>query len=362
MEACYVFRKELEEAEIIKKYQTQIINNPKFEAELNEDQISISSGFLVYPAIEGNIKNLEYLVLRDGKQKTGVIDANYSLISKDFILRELSIKNFTEESHTIGEYNIFNIKDIEFYNKEFIKRILEKTERSICIRHNLILTEKNNAIDIAPIKTFEEMNKKYYLEEVYSINYFSKKHKKPFQSLYSPLMDSFYQLDFKRSESFKAFYKEYKRPIVYIPRDYLELYYDMIFPIYLITKEELKYMKPYELLSKIKKNIKYKEYSKYDEYLNQLIFYFKRRQYLKEYTNHQKGVRMDIFYRYLTLKYNPQSGYQLAELVKNNIVDDNYLKLLYISFKQGNSLAKKVLFEYYSEPKNYNAYYIKRYS
>ncbi|MDE6408345.1 MAG: hypothetical protein K2K50_07060, partial [Anaeroplasmataceae bacterium] len=356
MEKCYVFRKGLEKEELIEKYKSSILDDPKFDSEINFDQISIASGFLVYPFIEGNIKNLEYLVLRDNKQKSGVIDASCSLVSKDFLLHELSIKDFREEEHNLDEYNIFNVKDVEVYEKEFIKRILEKTERSICQRHNLILTERKNAIDISPIKTFEELNKKYYLEEVYCFDYFSKKHRKPFKSMYSPLTDSFYSIDFKRSEQFMDFYKEYKRPIVYVPKEYLELYYDMAFRVYISTKEELKYIKPSLLLSKIRKNIKYKEYSKYNDYLNQLIFYFKRKEYLKEFTNSQVGLKKDIFYSYLTLKHNPQSGYHLAELVLNHVVEDNYLKLLDISARQGNTLAKKALFEYYSEPKNYNSY------
>lgn len=362
MEQCYAYRKELEKEELLEIYQSKILGNPKFESEINLEQVSIASGFLVYPFIEGFIKNLEYLVLRDGKQNSGVIDASCNLISKEFLLHELSVKDFQEEEHSVGEYNIFNLKDIEIYEKGFIKRILEKTERSICQRHNLILTEKKNAIDISPIKNFEELNKKYYLEEVYCFDYFSKKHKKPFKSIYSPLTNSFYSLDFKHSERFMEFYKEYKRPVVYVPKEYLDLYYDLAFQVYISTKEELKYMKPSELLSKIRKNIKYKEYSKYEDYLKQLIFYFRRKEYLKEFTNTQKGLKKDIFYSYLTLKHNPQSGYHLAELVLNHVVDDKYLKLLDISAKQGNTLAKKALFEYYSEPKNYNPYYVKRYS
>ncbi|MDE6661643.1 MAG: hypothetical protein K2J93_07455, partial [Anaeroplasmataceae bacterium] len=216
METSYVFRKELEKEELLEKYQTRIQNDSRFDSEIVLDQITITEGFLVYPFIEGTIKNLEYLVLRDGKQKSGVIDAACSLVSKEFLLHELSIKDFEEEEHTLDEYNIFNLKDVEAYEKEFIKRILEKTEHSICQRHNLILTERKNAIDISPIKSFEEFSKRYYLEEVYCFDYFSKKHKKPFKSMYSPLTDSFYYVDFKLSEDFVNFYREYKRPVVYI--------------------------------------------------------------------------------------------------------------------------------------------------
>ncbi|MDE6655856.1 MAG: hypothetical protein K2J85_02570, partial [Anaeroplasmataceae bacterium] len=355
MEECYVFRKEYEKEELILKYQNKILSNPKFDSQINPEQISITECFLVYPFIEGTIKNLEYLVLRDGKQKSGVIDVNCSLVSKDFLLHELSTKDFVIEPHSWNEYNIFNVKDIEIYEKDFIERILEKTTKSICQRHNLILTDRTNAIDISPIKNFEELNKRYYLEQVYVFDYFSKRHKKPYKSIYSPLKDKFYQLDFKRSEQFLNFYKLYKRPIVYVPKEYIEDYYDIAFDVFLSTSEELKYIKPSALLAKVRKNIKYKEYSKYEDYLKQLIFYFRKREYLREFTNKKTGLRLDIFYSYLTLKHNPQSGYRLAELVSSHVVEDNYLKLLGISAKQGNTLAKKALFEYYSEPKNYNS-------
>ncbi|MDE7161307.1 MAG: hypothetical protein K2N65_00960, partial [Anaeroplasmataceae bacterium] len=153
-----------------------------------------------------------------------------------------------------------------------------------------------------------------------------------------------------------------KRPIVYIPKAFLEQYYSLSFCTFLTTKEELNYIKPSELYYKIKKNIKYKEYSKYEEYLDQLIFYYKKTQYLKELAPIGKKLKDEIFYYYLTLKYNPQSGYNLAMLVLNHVIEDNYLKLFEISARQGNTLAKKALFEHYSKPRCYNAYYIKRYS
>ncbi|MDE7263981.1 MAG: hypothetical protein K2N64_04915, partial [Anaeroplasmataceae bacterium] len=157
-------------------------------------------------------------------------------------------------------------------------------------------------------------------------------------------------------------YKLYKSPIVYIPKDYVNEYYDLSFQVFQKTTEQLKYIKPATLLNKLKKNVKYEEYSKHEDYLNQLIFYFRKREYLKIWENKEKSLRYKIFYCYMTLKYNPQSGYMLAELVKDHIVEDNPLKLLNISAKLGNTLAKKALFEYYSDPKNYNAYNIKRYT
>ncbi len=362
MEACYVYRKEMSEEELLQIYKSRIESNPKFSSEVNLNLISITQGFLVYPLIDSSIKNLEYLVLRSKKQQSGVIDVAYHYVSKNFLLNELSTKNFELEDHTIQEYPLFNPKEIEKSEKEFIKYIIEKASKSICKRHNLIITDKANDIDISPIKAFESLEKKYYLEEVYALDYFEKGNRKPWKSLYSPYHNDFYELDFKKSIEYDAYYKLYKHPIVYIPKSYLSFYYDVSFKVYLDTIEELKYLKPAAHLSKLRKNVLYKEYTKYKDYLNQLIFYYRKKEYLKEYTTDCKGLRQQIFYSYLTLKYNPQSGYYLAGLVQNHIIEDNYTKLLDISAKQKNTLAKKALFEYYSEPVSYNSYYLKRYS
>ena len=93
-----------------------------------------------------------------------------------------------------------------------------------------------------------------------------------------------------------------------------------------------------------------------------MFFYFKKRSYLAFYTIKGNSLKEEIFYCYLTLKFDPQSGYRLAQLVKDHISEDNYLSLLNTSSKLGNTLAKKTLYEYYSQPKNFNEYYIKRYS
>ena len=68
-----------------------------------------------------------------------------------------------------------------------------------------------------------------------------------------------------------------------------------------------------------------------------------------------------IFYYYLTLNYNCDSGYSLASLVKLGIIKDDYTKLLIKSAKLGNMQAKKALVEYYSNPRNYDENMMKRY-
>lgn len=362
MEACYVFRNELSHEELIQIYKTKLLANPKFAKEMQEKNITITQGFWVYPIFDGSIKNLQYLTLRNGKQQSGVIDVNCNMVSRDFLIRELSTKQFIKEEHSIQEYVIFNLKDIEIYEKEFIERILDKAKKSVCKRHNLIFTDRMNAMDISPIKDFEVLEKKYFLEEVYCIDYFERGKKKPWKSYYSSLTNDFYSLDYCKSKEFELYYKSFKRPIVYIPKEYVMLYYDLSFQVYLDTEEELHYIKPSQLLAKLRKNIKYKEYTKHKDYLNQLIFYFRKKDYLREYQNLYKGLKYEILYCYLTLKYNPLSGYRLAELVSTHVIEDNYLKLLEISARQDNTLAKKSLFEYYSDPYSYSDYHMKRYS
>lgn len=358
----YVYKKELTKEQIIEIFVNAINASPKFKKTINEDLITFNSQYLIYPFIEGNIKNLDYLIVRDGKEQSGVIDAQYSLASKDFILNNLSAKSFDIEEKDIKDYPLINQKTINEYDQLFIEKLLEKTTNNICIRHNLYLSQKVNAIDIAPIREFHEYKRRYYLENVYLITYYDRHIKKTYKSLYSPLLEKFYYLDFLKSEEYEKFYKRFKRPIVYIPDDYKIYYYDIAFDIYLKTEEELKYIESHELYNKLRKNVKYHEYTKYRDYLGQLIFYYRRRGYLSEFNIDKNDYKSKIFYSYLTLKYNEESGYILANYVKENLVDDDYVKLLTYSFKLGNSFAKKALYEYYSNPRYYNENIIKRYS
>ncbi len=359
---CYTFEKEFSKEELISKYKNNIISNPKYEKEINTEQISITDEYIIYPKIEGLIRNLNYLIDKNGNTKNGSIDISYSLISNLFILNELNTSNFKISDKNIDEYVINNVDDIEKYNKLFIEKIIDKAILNICKRHNFIYTSKNNHLDISPIKKFSEIYKKYYLEKVYIFSYFSKKNKKNYKSIYSTYKNDFYMFEYETSETYKKFIKKYKRPIIYIPKSYLEKYYELVFDIYLKTEEELKYISYNDLYNKILKNIKYKDYNSYYDYLNKLIFYYRKKKYLKEYQNKNNNLIDNIFYYYLTLKYNSDSGYNLAELVHNNIIDGDYIYFLKISEKLGNTLARKKLYEYYLSPKFYDETNLKRYS
>lgn len=363
LERYFIYKKDLANEVLLEAFKAELTRkNKKFVLELDEDLIAITGGYYIYPFIDGMVKDLEYLIVMDHKQKSGKLDMRCNVASKEFILNELNTSQFQEETIALEELNIFNQSDIKKYEDKFISLLLERTEHSICQRHNLILTDKNNSIDIAPIREFNEINKRYYLEEVYIMEYFEKGKRNVYKSVFSSYFQKFYTFDFIKTMEYTNFYKKFRSPVAYIPKEYIDFYYDIAYQVYLNTCEELKYIKESELLAKVRKNVQYEEYSMHEEYLDKLIFYFKKKTYLSSYSKRATGLKYDVFYCYLTLKFNPQSGYQLASYVKDNIIEDNYIKLLTCSQKQGNSLAKKALYEYYVNPQTYNAYYVKRYS
>lgn len=362
MDKYYLFKQEMKKEDIINVFTTAVNDSKKFHNEVDSELITFTDGYLIYPFIDGMIKNVEYLIVRNGKEETGVIDASYSLASKDFILNKLNTKDFAISVDAISDYNVFNYELIKKYDDLFIEKLLDKTTDSICQRHNLLLQQPGNEIDIAPVREFYELNKRYYLEEVYLITFYERTTKKTYKSLYSPLLKKFYYLDYIKSPEYTAFYKQFKRPVVYIPLEYRDYYYDIAFEVYLKTIEELKYISANELYTKIRKNVKYKGYTKFNDYLFQLIFYFRRKAYLSEYKYESEDFKEKIFYSYLTLKYNEASGYLLANYVKENLVEDDYLKLLTISARLGNSFARKSLFEHFANPRYYKETMVKRYS
>ncbi len=363
LERYYIYKKDLDNTSLLEAYKAELTKkNKKFILDVDEDLIAITKGYYVYPFIDGMVKDLEYLIVSDHKQKSGKIDMRCNVASREFILNELNTSQFEEETISLEELNIFNHSDLQKYDDLFISVLLDRATTAICQRHNLILTDKNNTIDIAPIRDFQEINKRFYLEEIYVMEYFEKGKRNVYKSVFSSYFNAFYTFDYLKTKEYMDFYKRFKSPVAYIPKDYIDFYYDIAYQVYLNTCEELKYIKESDLLTKVRKNVQYEQYSMHEEYLDKLIFYFRKKMYLSSYSKRSTGLKYDVFYCYLTLKFNPQSGYQLASYVKDSILEDNYIKLLSYAQKQGNSLAKKALYEYYTNPKTYNAYYVKRYS
>ena len=79
------------------------------------------------------------------------------------------------------------------------------------------------------------------------------------------------------------------------------------------------------------------------------------------YENKNEKLKDKIFYYYLTLGHNKESGLELAKLIKLGLVSDSYPKMLMKSTELGSLEAKKYLIEYYKSPKYYNENILKRY-
>lgn len=362
MERYFLSKGEISKEQALEVFKNKINESPKFSKEIDDELIVITEGYWLYSFLDGWLKNLDYLVIQDGKQTSGTIDCSHNLASKEFLLRKLNTKNFVEQEIDLKELYCLNIKEPEEAQKKFIQGFYSKMTDSICERHHLLLTQKGNALDIAPIRDFNELQKRVYLEKVYKINYYDRASKKNYQSLFSTLQTDFYELDFSPSNEFQAFYKLYRRPIISLPKDLLPMYYDLVFDVYLKTQEELKYMQEKELFHKIKKNLQYKDYTKYNDYLLQMIFYFKKKNYLKELSLPTQQLKEELFFEYLTLRYHPDSGLKLAKKIQSGLIDEDYVKMLKFASDLGSSYAKKELYVYYSSPRYYNEYYMKRYS
>ncbi len=362
MERYLVSKAETKEEDAISLFKERVKNNPKFQSTYDEDLLAVQEGYVVYPFIDGTIKNLDYLVVMDNKQVSGLIDSKCSYADKNFLMRKLSTRDFLEKEINLSELNIINREELDLAQSQFIGQLMDKTTNSICERHRFILTQKKNVLDIAPIRHFDELHKRYYLEKVYLLKYFQKDEKKTYTSLYSSIHHDFYEFDFLKSNEFKEFKRLHKRPIVPIPKEFVHYYEDLAFDVYKKTSEELKYITQGELFHKIKKNIKYEDYSKHRDYLLQLIFFFKKKNYLSQLVYPTKNLEQEIFFDYLTLKHQPDSGYKLAKYVKDGFITDDYAKLLKISADLQNSFARKELYLYYSSAQFYNEYQMKRYS
>lgn len=360
MEELYLFENNIDIEEVKYKFIEALTKSKIYQNEFVVENLIIEAKYIIYPFIHGKIKNINYFIVKGINEKNGVIDGEYSYINNAFLLNELKTDNFTTTNKTLDEFDIINLEVIEKDFDKFLSKLNEKLEKGICDRHNLRISVKENKLDIAVIKEFDILKKQYYLEQVYEITYLDSK-KKIFKSIYSPLKDEFYKLDFMFNESFKEYLKNYKRPIVSIPKEYYLDYYRLSFEIYSKVKEELNYITEERLYIKAKENIKYKKNVQYYDYLDKLIFFYKRNKYLSLYENKYQSLKSKIFYYYLTLKHISESGYSLAVLVKLGIIDDDYIKLLEISAKLGNLEAQKSLIEYYNSPKNYNENKLKRY-
>lgn len=334
--------------------------------EVDEDLITVEEWYRIYLFISGRLENQAYLAIQKTNAISATIDTELAVPSSEFILNDLKRDFPKEELSSLEGYKILNWADVEEQETAFHEKLLQKAQQGICKRHQLYLRQKANRIDIAPIQEIIDEQKEYYLERLYVFHYRSADRKQDYISYFSAVMRRFYRFEFVPSECFVAYKKKFKKPPVYLPPFLEDMYDSVAFPVYLSTMKELNYIKESDLLKKIKDNISYTDYSKHLDYLYQAVFYFKQKNYLSLFpVSKGDNLKKWLFELYLTISYQPESGYYLYQLSKVGFLiadEKEQIRFLEKSYRLGSLKAKKELYEYYSDPIHYDDYLIKRYS
>lgn len=355
----------LEEAKKI--YIEYVVSQDQYIKTVDESILTIEETFYLHSFIEGKVVDQDYLIVKGDITKSGLIDMENTTFSKDFLLEGLDRNHNIVAIESLDEIKVENENELENCMHRFLSGLQNKMETAICARHHLVLTERQNKLDIAPIRSFYRFDWRVYLEKVFVFRYRLSGVKKDYVALLSAQTGRFKTICFPPSEAFNNFIKRFKRPIVYIPNYLKDYYYQIAFSIYEQTMEELKYTTEVELQKKIKTNLSYKGYSKYKDYLFQGIFFFKQKKLLASYPIEEtKDIKKMIFQYFLTLNYQSESGMHLAEYYKMEILEENdikdFLHFVTVSFRLGNISAKKILYEHFNHPRYYNSYFLRRYS
>ncbi len=346
-------------------YEDEIKNNPKYDKCYNKANLTVDEMYIAYYFFDAKIDNLSYFYInKDTNEKyNGQIDVSCILSDSSFILNNLNKSNFKRIDDI--DLNIYNKRDYEKSYKLLIDKIKDKALYNITNKHSL-KRNKNMHIDVAPIDGINNLILEIYYERIYVFRYRYSSFKRDYISILSDYNKSFYSFEYNKSLDFINYLKRYRMPIEAIPKEYLDLYYNKSFNIYLNTLKRLEYESSRILQKKIKDNIDYEEYSLYYDYLLTGIFYYKNKRYLKRINTKSDMLNERILLSFLTLRHQAGSGLFLYECAKLNLLADSSLKKqLYFldkSFKLGSLEAKKILYDHYNEPMYYDEELINRYS
>lgn len=319
-------------------------NDNRYLDNIDESLLTVEEFFKPYYFFDFMIYNQNYFIKNEGLSYEGRLDISYTYSDSDFILNELS-KN---DAFVIqDEPNNLLYNNEEKIRRKCIEEVKKKGIEQIKRRHKIY---KNSAfIDLYLINQIDFQNEEIFYEKVYQFRYRTKERKKDYVSILSSNKNVFYSFESQITIEYQEFLRKYKRPIAYIPNEFIDSYYKESFRVYEQVNENLKYQSSDEIYRKMKKNIKNKEYSKYNEYLNIGIFYYKRKDYLFKYEYESKNLKDRVTYSYLTLKHQDKSGLFLYECCNLGIIKKkNPIVFLLDSYRLGNLQAKKLLYEYYS--------------
>jgi len=331
-------------------YINTIKNDIRFNHNINIDRLNIIDSYLDYYYYNIKIFNLPYFLF-DTKKNYHIdskLDINYIYQDPNYILNEIS-RNDEVEIDDINSINLYQDKEDITY-----KRVIDKINNkaiNIALDTNHI-KYKDSKLQIGLIDKLDECNIKKIYEHILIFHYKSNERRNDFISILSLYNKTFYKLEFEHNDTYLEFYKYYKRPSMYIPKDYLDYYYNKAFNSYISIIDKLKFETNSKILKKIKEGIMYKDYSLYNEYLDLGIYYYRLNKYLNKYEYKGITLKERIYYSYLTLYYNKDSGVFLANSFDLDLLDSNNIntkiKYLKISNSLGSLEAKALLFKHYS--------------
>ncbi|MGM9969150.1 MAG: hypothetical protein ACI35S_02000 [Anaeroplasma sp.] len=362
----YLFEKKLSLDEALTLYISSIKDDHRFKNDIDEKLISIEEKCYGYAFYDGFLHNQAYFIKKMDEESSidGKIDLYISHSSGPFILHNLK-KSFNVLSVEQLPQKVENERELKESFDIFINKTTEKLKFDICDRHH-ITPSRSIHIDIAPIENFDKLLKEYYYEIVYEIHYRDKTKKKDYVSVLSSVTSKFYRFEYVLSNSYMEFLKYFKRPIVHIPKEYIEYYYIDSFKVYESMNEKLNYSKKEDIYKKIRTNIEYCEYSQYKDYLYTGIFYFKIKKYLSKVIIDNDEIKRKIYLCFLTLNFNPESGIFLYKCGLYRLLPDNdikkLIKYLKISYSLGSMEAKRLLYLHYNSSQYYDLYFVKKYS
>lgn len=350
-----IHNKSLDEA---RRLYYSLINNSEY-IKIDDNNLLIEKGYYLYTFFDGAIQGLRFFYTSNNENINGSIDialvmsSPLSILNK--ITKDLKLQEIAED---IKPYNNSYLED----KKLFIKAINDKAYEN-AFEQIKKYKNRDNKLDIEPIKDFSRLEEKLVYEEIYIFKYAFNGN--DYISIYSTANDCFYELNFPKSELFLEYVRLHGRPISAIPRNYYNLYYSIGFKVYLNVLEILKYSSEKELLKKIKKGIN-KESNMFNEYIEILIYYYKNNKALAYLNDNNENMRIKILYNYLALKYKKEAGIYLYNCCRLNLLERNDLyarvKYLEISYSLKGDTAKNLLYQHYSNYAYFNERKRERYS
>lgn len=365
MDAYYLFEENITKEEAYLLYVNQINNDIRYDKLINDNLLTIEEKYIPYYFFDCAIYNHSYFYhnkVNDIK-KEGKIDVIYNQVDKDFILNELNRTSAKKIEKC--EFDLYNTKKYEDSYHNFLKGIKDKFLQSILNYHSINLS-KNIHIDVSPIDSFDSFECNCYYEKIFVFRYATDINKKDYISILSAYNKRFYCFEYVHTADYDNYLSKNKKPIEYIPKRYLDLYYSEAYQAYVFINKSLEYETKEELLQKIKRNSEYEDYSYQQKYLKLGIYYFKNKKYLKKLKNTNSSLINRIFNSYLTLRFQKDSGIFLHQCASLGLLDDisinDKINYLYRSYRLKNVEAKKLLYEHYTSKLYYNELLAKKYS